>query len=458
MALRLHNTLTRTKEDFVPIDPANVRMYVCGPTVYDFAHIGNARPLIVVDVLFRLLRHLYGDRHVTYVRNITDVDDKINARAAQEYPSLPLNDAIRAVTEKTAAQFHSDVDALGCLPPTHEPRATEYVQRSAAPTDMIRLIADLIENSHAYAAAGHVLFHVPSMPDYGKLSNRSLDDMIAGARVEVAPYKKDPMDFVLWKPSKEGEPAWPSPWSNGRPGWHIECSAMAGALLGDTFDIHGGGIDLIFPHHENEIAQSRCAHGTATMANYWLHNGFLQVEGEKMSKSTGNFVTIRDLLGDWPGEVVRFNMLRSHYRQPMDWTVAGLEGSSRALATFYSGLPAPQHGSALSPAVEEALTDDLNTPKAITELFALHRRGDAAALAASLAALGFTGDLADPRSAEVDVAAAERLISARAVARKSKNFAEADRIRLQLDAMGVQLKDAKDPKTGELVTTWEVKR
>jgi cysteinyl-tRNA synthetase len=458
MALRLHNTLTRTKEDFVPIDPANVRMYVCGPTVYDFAHIGNARPLIVFDVLFRLLRHLYGDRHVTYVRNITDVDDKINARAAQEYPSLPLNDAIRAVTEKTAAQFHVDVAALRCLPPTHEPRATEYVERSAAPTDMIRLIADLIENGHAYAAEGHVLFHVPSMPDYGKLSNRSLDDMIAGARVEVAPYKKDPMDFVLWKPSKEGEPAWPSPWSNGRPGWHIECSAMAGALLGDTFDIHGGGIDLIFPHHENEIAQSRCAHGTAAMANYWLHNGFLQVEGEKMSKSTGNFVTIRDLLGDWPGEVVRFNMLRSHYRQPMDWTVAGLEESSRALATFYSGLPAPQHGSALSPAVEEALTDDLNTPKAITELFALHRRGDAAALAASLAALGFTGDLADPRSAEVDVAAAERLISARAVARKSKNFAEADRIRLQLDAMGVQLKDAKDPKTGELVTTWEVKR
>jgi cysteinyl-tRNA synthetase len=323
---------------------------------------------------------------------------------------------------------------------------------------MIRLIADLIENGHAYAAEGHVLFHVPSMPDYGKLSNRSLDDMIAGARVEVAPYKKDSMDFVLWKPSKEGEPAWPSPWSNGRPGWHIECSAMAGALLGDTFDIHGGGIDLIFPHHENEIAQSRCAHGTAAMANYWLHNGFLQVEGEKMSKSTGNFVTIWDLLGDWPGEVVRFNMLRSHYRQPMDWTVAGLEESSRALATFYSGLPAPQHGSALAPAVEEALTDDLNTPKAITELFALHRRGDAAALAASLAALGFTGDLADPRSAEVDVAAAERLISARAVARKSKNFAEADRIRLQLDAMGVQLKDAKDPKTGELVTTWEVKR
>jgi cysteinyl-tRNA synthetase len=458
MALRLHNTLTRTKEDFVPIDAANVRMYVCGPTVYDFAHIGNARPLIVFDVLFRLLRHLYGDRHVTYVRNITDVDDKINARAAREYPSLPLNDAIRAVTEKTSAQFHADVAALGCLPPTHEPRATEYVERSAASTDMIRLIAELIARGHAYVAEGHVLFHVPSMPDYGKLSNRSLDDMIAGARVEVAPYKKDPMDFVLWKPSKPGEPAWPSPWSNGRPGWHIECSAMAGALLGDTFDIHGGGIDLIFPHHENEIAQSRCAHGTATMANCWLHNGFLQVEGEKMSKSAGNFVTIRDLLGDWPGEVVRFNMLRSHYRQPMDWTVAGLEESSRALASFFSGLPASQPGSPLVPAVEEALCDDLNTPKAIAELFALHRSGDAAGLAASLAALGFAGDLTDPRSSAVDAAVAERLISARATARKSKNFAEADRIRLQLDAMGVQLKDAKDPKTGELVTTWEVKR
>ena len=296
MGLRLHNTLTRTKQDFAPIDVANVRMYVCGPTVYDFAHIGNARPLIVFDVLFRLLRHLYGEKHVTYVRNITDVDDKINARAAEEYPNLPLNDAIRAVTEKTTAQFHADVEALGCLQPTHEPRATDYVERSAASTDMIRLIADLIAKGNAYAAEGHVLFHVPSMPDYGKLSNRTLDDMIAGARVEVAPYKRDPMDFVLWKPSKPGEPAWPSPWGMGRPGWHIECSAMAGALLGDTFDIHGGGIDLIFPHHENEIAQSRCAHGTAMMANYWLHNGFLQVEGEKMSKSVGNFVTIRELL------------------------------------------------------------------------------------------------------------------------------------------------------------------
>ena len=307
MGLRLHNTLTRTKEDFVPIDPANVRMYVCGPTVYDFAHIGNARPLIVFDVLFRLLRHIYGAEHVTYVRNITDVEDKINARAAEEYPGLPLNEAIRKVTGKTEKQFHEDVAALGCLPPTVEPRATEYINRPDAPEDMLRLIAELIERGNAYVAEGHVLFDVSTMPDYGKLSNRSLDDMIAGARVEVAPYKKNPMDFVLWKPSKQearseatgkisgGEPAWPSPWSNGRPGWHIECSAMAGALLGPEFDIHGGGLDLIFPHHENEIAQSRCAHGTPLMARYWLHNGFLQVEGEKMSKSLGNFVTINEI-------------------------------------------------------------------------------------------------------------------------------------------------------------------
>ncbi|HMN86201.1 MAG TPA: cysteine--tRNA ligase, partial [Bauldia sp.] len=256
MGLKLYNTLTRTKEDFVPIDPANVRMYVCGPTVYDFAHIGNARPLIVFDVLFRLLRHLYGPDQVTYVRNITDVDDKINARAAAENPALPLNDAIRQVTTRTETQFHEDVAALGCLPPTFEPRATEYIDRPDAPEDMIRLIARLIGNGHAYAAEGHVLFDVPSMPDYGRLSGRTLDEMVAGARVEVAPYKRDPMDFVLWKPSKPGEPAWESPWGPGRPGWHIECSAMAGALLGPVFDIHGGGIDLVFPHHENEIAQS----------------------------------------------------------------------------------------------------------------------------------------------------------------------------------------------------------
>ncbi len=293
MELKLYDTLTREKRVFSPLDPANVRMYVCGPTVYDFAHIGNARPVIVFDVLFRLLRHLYGADHVTYVRNITDVDDKINARAAEEYPGLPLNEAIRQVTEKTDRQFHEDVAALGCLPPTVEPRATEHI------AEMRTLIERLIASGHAYVAEDNVLFSVPSMPDYGALSKRPLDEMIAGARVEVAAYKKDPRDFVLWKPSKPGEPAWPSPAgikAPGRPGWHIECSAMSWKYLGEIFDIHGGGIDLVFPHHEDEIAQSRCAFHTPVMANYWMHNGFLQVEGEKMSKSLGNFVTIHELL------------------------------------------------------------------------------------------------------------------------------------------------------------------
>ena len=293
MELRLYDTLTREKRPFQPLDPARVRMYVCGPTVYDFAHIGNARPVIVFDVLFRLLRHLYGADHVTYARNITDVDDKINARAAEEYPGLPLNEAIRTVTQKTERQFHADVDALGCLRPSVEPRATEHI------AEMRALIERLVAAGNAYVAAEHVLFSVPSMPDYGRLSKRPLDEMIAGARVDVAPYKRDPMDFVLWKPSRPGEPAWPSPSgiaTPGRPGWHIECSAMSWKHLGESFDIHGGGIDLLFPHHENEIAQSRCAFHTPVMANYWMHNGFLQVEGAKMSKSEGNFVTIRELL------------------------------------------------------------------------------------------------------------------------------------------------------------------
>src|SRR6201997_634432 len=313
MDLKLYDTLTREKRIFKPLDPANVRMYVCGPTVYDFAHIGNARPVIVFDVLFRLLRHLYGADHVTYVRNITDVDDKINARAAEEYPALPLNEAIRKVTEKTDKQFHGDVAALGCLPPTFEPRATEHI------AEMRTLIDRLIASGNAYVAEDNVLFSVPSMKDYGQLSKRPLDEMIAGARVEVAAYKADPRDFVLWKPSKPGEPAWPSPSgikTPGRPGWHIECSAMSWKYLGQVFDIHGGGIDLVFPHHEDEIAQSRCAFDTPTMANYWMHNGFLQVEGEKMAKSAGNFVTINELLrtkkfgsNRWHGYVLRVAML-----------------------------------------------------------------------------------------------------------------------------------------------------
>ena len=323
MELKLYDTLTREKRVFTPLDPSNVRMYVCGPTVYDFAHIGNARPVIVFDVLFRLLRHLYGADQVTYVRNITDVDDKINARAAEEYPGLPLNEAIRKVTDKTDRQFHEDVAALGCLPPTVEPRATDHI------AEMRTLIERLIASGHAYVAENNVLFNVPSMPDYGRLSKKPLDELIAGARVEIAPYKRHPQDFVLWKPSAPGEPAWPSPAgiaAPGRPGWHIECSAMSWKYLGEVFDIHGGGIDLVFPHHENEIAQSRCAFHTPVMANFWMHNGFLQVEGEKMSKSLGNFVTIYELLTSMAlvaslgGSCLRLAMLRTHYHQPIDWT------------------------------------------------------------------------------------------------------------------------------------------
>ncbi|MBN2759772.1 MAG: cysteine--tRNA ligase, partial [Rhodobacteraceae bacterium] len=315
--IRLHNTRIRDKETFVPIDPENVRMYVCGPTVYDRAHLGNARPVVVFDVLYRLLRHVYGADHVTYVRNFTDVDDKINARARdiQARDGGDLNAIIRTLTDETIGWYHADMDALGALRPNMEPRATEFI------VQMVAMIDGLIAKGHAYAAEGHVLFDVRSYPNYGRLSGRSVDDMIAGARVEVAPYKRDPMDFVLWKPSAADEPGWGSPWGRGRPGWHIECSAMADELLGASFDIHGGGIDLQFPHHENEIAQSCCAHPDAGFASFWLHNEMVQVEGKKMSKSLGNFFTVRDLLDQgWPGEVIRFVILSTHYRKPMDWT------------------------------------------------------------------------------------------------------------------------------------------
>jgi cysteinyl-tRNA synthetase len=466
--LRLYNTLTRKKEAFRPLDPANVRMYVCGPTVYDFAHIGNARPVIVFDVLYRLLRHIYGPEHVTYVRNITDVDDKINARAAQDYPKLPLNDAIRKVTEKTEAQFHADMAALGALDPSVEPRATEHIEQMKA------MIETLVENCCAYVAEDHVLFHVAVMKDYGKLSGRSLDEMIAGARVEVAPYKKDPMDFVLWKPSKPGEPSWPSPAGiemPGRPGWHIECSAMARAHLGQTFDIHGGGIDLVFPHHENEIAQSRCAFQTPVMANVWMHNGFLQVEGEKMAKSAGNFVTVHELLTNWhgyawPGEALRFNMLRTHYRQPLDWTLVSLDEAHKTLWEWYGELEGKAEQSGVPGPVLEALMDDLNTPKAITELHKLHSAGHWGGLRAALGFLGFSGERAniervkarDDRASGAEKAQVDALIDARNAARAAKDFKEADRIRGALEAMGITLKDAKDPTTGELITTWEVAR
>jgi len=469
MELKLYDTLTREKRPFRPLDPARVRMYVCGPTVYDFAHIGNARPVIVFDVLFRLLRHLYGADHVTYVRNITDVDDKIIARAAEEHPGLPLNEAIRRLTETTDRQFHEDVAALGCLPPTVEPRATAHIE------EMKTLIERLVAQDYAYVAEEHVLFSVPSMPDYGKLSKRSLDELIAGARVEVAPYKRDPRDFVLWKPSKPGEPAWPSPCgiaTPGRPGWHIECSAMAWKHLGETFDIHGGGIDLVFPHHENEIAQTRCAFHSPVMADFWMHNGFLQVEGRKMAKSEGNFVTIRELLADWPGEVLRLNMLRTHYRQPIDWTVAGVLESQKVLDHWYdivADMPMPI-GVDADDEVVGSLCDDLNTPSALTRLHAL--AGEIRSCASGLhqlelknklkASAGFLGLLEftkgkalehHPHRRVVDADKVNALIDARNAARKAKSFKEADRIRDELNAMGIELEDHKDG-----TTTWKVKR
>ena len=469
MELALYDTLTREKRAFKPLDPARVRMYVCGPTVYDFAHIGNARPVIVFDVLFRLLRHLYGAEHVTYVRNITDVDDKINARAAEEYPDLPLNEAIRRVTEKTDKQFHEDVAALGCLPPTVEPRATEHI------ADMKALIERLVRQGSAYVAEEHVLFRVGAMADYGKLSKRSLDEMIAGARVEVAPYKRDPMDFVLWKPSKRSEPAWPSPCgiaTPGRPGWHIECSAMAWRHLGESFDIHGGGIDLVFPHHENEIAQTRCAFRTPGMANFWMHNGFLQVEGRKMAKSEGNFITISELLRSekfggraWSGEVLRLAMLQTHYRQPIDWTVNGLELAFHTLDDWFRAA-APGPNGPPNQGVVDALLDDLNTPRMIAELHAIRKQipyaqhGEAAVeLGNTLSFLGFAQQnffawltkMNDQVLA--DSGRINTLIDARNAARKTKDFNEADRIRDQLKAMGIELEDHKDG-----TTTWKVKQ
>jgi cysteinyl-tRNA synthetase len=476
VTLTLYNTLTRRKEPFEPLDQSNVRMYVCGPTVYDFAHIGNARPVIVFDVLFRLLRHIYGADHVTYARNITDVDDRINARAALQ--GVP----IRELTERTAQQFHEDIAALGVLPPTVEPRATEHID------DMKRLIETLVAKGHAYVAEDHVLFHVPTMPDYGRLSNRSLEEMEVGARVEVAPYKKGPMDFVLWKPSKEAEPAWPSPCgitAPGRPGWHIECSAMAdrwlwreakaklsekGLAKPHVFDIHGGGIDLVFPHHENEIAQSRCAHGTPLMARFWMHNGFLQVEGEKMAKSLGNFVTIREVLQEWPGEAVRLAMLSTHYRQPMNWTEKGLAEARRTLDHWYELTKDAPASSPLCADVLEALADDLNTPKGLAALHELRSeagvgsRGAAACLKASAQLMGLLQRSHTdwtawrPASVKVDEKEVKLLIAARNAARKAKDFKEADRIRDKLAAMGLALKDGKDATTGEPVTTWEVKR
>ena len=470
--LRLYNALTRSKEVFDPIDDANVRMYVCGPTVYDFAHIGNARPVIVFDVLYRLLRHLYGEANVTYVRNITDVDDKINARAARDYPDLPLNEAIAKVTEATNRQFQADVTALGCLAPTAQPRATEHIDGMKAMIE--RLVADGV----AYVAEGHVLFSPSAMnarkgPRYGALSRRPFDEMLAGARVDVASYKRDEMDFVLWKPSRDGEPGWPSPAGIpglGRPGWHIECSAMSMAKLlepfggglscddpmKNVFDIHGGGIDLVFPHHENEIAQSCCAFGTQKMANIWMHNGFLQVEGRKMSKSEGNFVTINELLNTekfggrkWPGEVLRLAMLMTNYREPIDFSLRKLEEAS-ALIAKWRRRAAGELGGDVHPSFVEALADDLD----MSGYLVLMNASDIPASTLFAAATLIGIDLSEVET-DVDV---ETIVKSRLAFIAQKNWAEADRIRDELLAQGIQLKDGKDSATGERVTTWEVKR
>ena len=482
--LDFYNTLSRTKERFEPIDPNNVRLYVCGPTVYDYAHIGNARPAIVFDLLFRLLKHVYGDDHVTYVRNITDVDDKINARALRDFPELPLNDAIAHVTEKTTAQYHSDIAALNCQEPVHEPRATQHID------GMIAMIETLIDKGNAYQAGGEVLFDTASMRDYGQLSGRNLEEQQAGARIAVAEHKKNPGDFVLWKLSSEDEPGWPSPWGKGRPGWHIECSVMSEHHLGEVFDIHGGGLDLIFPHHENELAQSCCAHGEQKMANFWMHNGFLQVEGRKMSKSEGNFITIFELLDTdkfggkkWPGNVLRLAMLMTHYREPIDFSVKRLEEASATLENWLGSISErgnPDKGR-IPDAVVAALADDLNFIRARTEISELvkARKGavgeNAAQLANDIAAtlvwLGIARE-ADFRIAQIEDQASrdelraseagiplveiERNIAERLNCIRDKDWDSADKIRQQMAEAGIQLKDGKDPQSGERITEWEV--
>lgn len=459
MSPKLYNTLTREKAEFVPIDAKNVRMYVCGPTVYDFAHIGNARPVIVFDTLFRLLNHTFGAEHVTYARNITDVDDKINARALRDFPNLTLNDAIHGVTEKTTQQFHNDIKELGCLEPTVEPRATDNISQ------MIDIIEKLIARDHAYVSEGEVLFDVKSMHDYGQLSKRPLDEQKAGARIAVESHKRSPADFVLWKASNGNEPGWESPWGRGRPGWHIECSAMSARYLGEVFDIHGGGLDLIFPHHENEIAQSCCANDTDVMANVWMHNGFVQVEGRKMSKSEGNFVTIYDLLHTemfggrkWSGEILRLAMLMTHYREPIDFSIKRLEEAERLLAKW----PAAElTDGSVDATVLDALNDDLNTVAAIQALHALAHaaNADPSKLSNFAASANLLGLL--PKKVEVDASlsdAIDTLVALRLEMLKAKNFAEADRVRDELSAKGVQLKDGKDKETGERITTWELKR
>ncbi|RYH10395.1 cysteine--tRNA ligase [Tropicimonas sp. IMCC6043] len=433
--IRLWNTKTRRKERLDPIDSGNVRMYVCGPTVYDRAHMGNARPVIVFDTLFRLLRHVYGADHVTYVRNFTDVDDKIIRRA--EESGRPIG----AITEETIRWYHEDMGALGVLTPTHEPRATAFIG------EMIAMIAGLVADGFAYEAEGHVLFAVEKYAEYGALSGRSVEDMIAGARVEVAPYKRNPMDFVLWKPSTDDLPGWDSPWGRGRPGWHIECSAMSLALLGESFDIHGGGNDLMFPHHENEIAQSRCAHPEGEFARIWMHNEMLQVEGKKMSKSLGNFFTVHDVLEQGvPGEVIRFVYLSTHYRKPMDWTAEKARQAEKTLRKWYA--QAAQGAAEGKPyvGVVNALSDDLNTAKAIAECHQLSLADDVSTLRYTLQLLGLMEDEVPEwaKSPDVDLSEHEaRLAAARAAAMENKDFSEVDRLKAAYLAAGVEVRMSK---------------
>ncbi|MES2916194.1 MAG: cysteine--tRNA ligase [Pseudomonadota bacterium] len=476
VTIRLTNSKTRKKEDFAPIDPQNVRMYVCGPTVYDRAHLGNARPVVVFDTLYRLLRHVYGADHVTYVRNFTDVDDKINAEALRRQKAGSpgtLEDLIRGRTEETIAWYHADMDALGALRPNVEPRATEYIAQ------MIAMTEGLIASGHAYAASGHVLFRVRSYKDYGRLSGRSVDDMIAGARVEVAPFKEDPMDFVLWKPSSGEEPGWASPWGKGRPGWHIECSAMAHELLGESFDIHGGGLDLQFPHHENEIAQSACAHPHGDFAHYWLHNEMLQVEGKKMSKSLGNFFTVRDLLDQGiPGEVIRFVLLMTHYRSPMDWTEKKRKEAEVRLEKLLAAFDVAVGRGArptgrfedLPWAMQETLLDDLNTSGAIVGLesaaemvitleagktIPLGETVDGAldnsclAFLTGLAALGLHDLLKERRAKRRGAREQVSDLSLKLelnyqLARQTKDFSAVDALKSALIAAGVEVRMSKD--------------
>ncbi len=440
--LRFYNTKTRTREVFKPLKAGKVSLYACGPTVYDRAHIGNARPAVVFDQLFRLLRLRYGKNAVTYVRNITDIDDKINDRAASMMDAgdtRPLLEIIRGVTDETIRWYREDMDALEVLRPTHEPRATEFVPA------MIAMIKKLVRNGHAYAAEGHVLFSVGSFPEYGQLARRSLEDMQAGARVEVAPYKRDPMDFVLWKPSTKDLPGWNSPWGMGRPGWHIECSAMCRELLGDSFDIHAGGIDLAFPHHENEVAQSLCYDRESEFARVWMHNGFLRVEGEKMAKSLGNFFTVRDLLDKGlEGGVIRLALLSTHYRQPLDWTDRKTEEARKTLRRWRGLAASAQTADKVPAEVLDALADDLNSPKAISEMQRLASAGDAAGLRASLEFLGLSADETAERVPHPAEAAISELLRQRAAARKNRDFATADRIREKLTAAGVEISDGPD--------------